>query len=67
VAGGADLGTLDVGRLRATWLVSCAQAIGLKAFMDAAGITCTQRLGDLVSTLDAVAERRAVELLGGAR
>ena len=66
LAGGADLPTLDVGRLRATWLRDVAEVIGLKAFMDAAGITCSQRLGDLVATLGAVDERRGVVLLGGA-
>jgi len=64
VAGGAGLATLDVGRLRATWLRDVAEAIGLKAFMDAAGITCSQRLGDLVATLGALDERRSVVLLG---
>jgi hypothetical protein len=66
LAGGADLPTLEVGRLRATWLREVAEGIGLKAFMDAAGITCSQRLGDLVATLGAVDERRGVVLLGGA-
>jgi hypothetical protein len=66
VAGGADLPGLDTGRLRATWLVDAAQAIGLKAFMDAAGITCSQRLGDLVATLATGTESDAVALLGGA-
>jgi hypothetical protein len=66
VAGGADLPTLDVGRLRATWLREVAGAIGLKAFMDAAGITCSQRLGDLVATLAPRAEHDAVARLGGA-
>jgi hypothetical protein len=66
LAGGADLPTLEVGRLRATWLREVAEVIGLKAFMDAAGITCSQRLGDLVATLGAVDERRGVVLLGGA-
>jgi integrase len=63
-AAGTDLGALDTSRLRATWLVACAAAIGLKAFMDAAGITCTQRLGDLVSTLESPSEAEAVALLG---
>jgi hypothetical protein len=66
VAGGADLPALDTGRLRATWLVEAAGAIGLRAFMDAAGITCSQRLGDLVATLAARTEEDAVALLGGA-
>jgi len=66
VAGGADLPVLDTGRLRATWLVEAAASIGLKAFMDAAGITSSQRLGDLVATLAARTEREMVALLGGA-
>jgi integrase len=66
VAGGADLPVLDTGRLRATWLLDTARAIGLKAFMDAAGITCSQRLGDLVATLAPCPEHDVVALLGGA-
>ncbi len=66
LAGGMDLRALDVSALRATWLTSCAQIIGLKGFMDAAGIVCTQRLGDLVATLDPLDEEAAVALLGGA-
>jgi hypothetical protein len=66
LAGGEDLVALDTGRLRATWLVACAEAIGLKTFMDAAGITCSQRLGDLVSTLTPLDEAAAAALLGGA-
>jgi hypothetical protein len=64
LAGGADLPTLDVGRLRATWLREVADAIGLKAFMDAAGIVCSQRLGDLVATVATPTEPMAVTLLG---
>ena len=67
LCGGADLPTLEVGRLRATWLREVAGVIGLKAFMDAAGIVCSQRLGDLVATLHALDEQRAVSLLGAAR
>jgi integrase len=63
----AGLPRLQAGRLRATWLTACAQLIGLGAFMHAAGITCSQRLGDLVSYLPAVQEQTAVALLGGAR
>jgi hypothetical protein len=65
LSGGADLGRLSVARLRATWLGHLAGLIGLKAFMDAAGITCSQRLGDIVSDLDPVDEKSAVVLLGG--
>jgi integrase len=62
----AGLPRLQAGRLRATWLVACAELIGLPAFMHAAGITCSQRLGDLVSYLPAVEEQTAVALLTGA-
>jgi hypothetical protein len=66
VAGGRDLPALDTGRLRVTWLASCAEALGLGAFMDAAGITCSQRLGDLVAHLPKAEEPHAVSLLGAA-
>ena len=65
LAGGRDLPRLDISRLRATWLCEVAETIGLKAFMDAAGITCTQRLGDLLGDLGEVTEAKAVALLGG--
>ena len=35
--------------------------------MHAAGITCSQRLGDLLATLDPADEATAVTLLGAAR
>jgi integrase len=63
----AGLPRLQAGRLRASWLVTCAQLIGLGAFMDAAGIRCSQRLGDLVAELGAPDEEAAVALLGAAR
>jgi hypothetical protein len=65
LSGGVDLARLDTGRLRATWLATCAEALGIKAFMTAAGIICSQRLGDLVATLEDVSEADAVRLLGG--
>ena len=49
--------------LRSTWLKSCAEAIGLKAFLDAAGVTCTQRLGDIVAGLEHRSEAEAVARL----
>jgi hypothetical protein len=49
----------------ATWLSECARLIGLKALMQAAGVRCSQRLGDLVGYLPEVAEPDAVALLGG--
>jgi len=65
--GGADLDRLDTRRLRATWLAQLATAIGLRAFMDAAGIGCSQRLGDLVAGLVSPTEAEAVSLLGASR
>lgn len=44
-----------------------AETIGLRAFMDAAGITCSQRLGDLVAGLLPRSEEEAVALLVGRR
>lgn len=61
----AGLPRLEPGRLRATWLVACARAIGLGAFMHAAGISCSQRLGDLAAALPAIGERELVALLSG--
>ncbi len=67
LAGGTGLPRLDTSRLRATWLADCAQQIGLAAFMHAAGITCSQRLGDLLATLPPGSEAETVALLGGQR
>ena len=67
LAGGTGLPRLDPSRLRATWLAHCARQIGLAAFMHAAGITCSQRLGDLLATLEPGSEADAVTLLGGQR
>ncbi|MGI8447643.1 MAG: hypothetical protein ACR2MP_10790, partial [Streptosporangiaceae bacterium] len=65
LAGGTGLPRLDTSRLRATWLAGCAEQIGLAVFMHAAGITCSQRLGDLLAALDPGSEADAVALLGG--
>jgi hypothetical protein len=67
LAGGTGLPRLDTSRLRATWLADVAQLLGLATFMHAAGITCSQRLGDLLATLEPAAEADAVRLLGAAR
>jgi integrase len=64
LAGGTGLPRLDTSRLRATWLADCARQIGLATFMHAAGITCSQRLGDLLATLTPGTEAEAVALLG---
>jgi integrase len=64
--GGSGLPRPDTSRLRATWLADCADLLGLATFMHAAGISCCQRLGDLVAGLDLADEAAAVRLLGGA-
>jgi hypothetical protein len=65
--GGSGLPRLDTSRLRATWLADCAELLGLATFMAAAGISCSQRLGDLVAGLEPAGEAAAVRLLGAAR
>ncbi len=64
LAGGSGLPRLEGSRLRATWLADCAELLGLATFMHAAGITCSQRLGDIIATLDPGGEAEAVALLG---
>ena len=63
--GGTGLPRLDTSGLRATWLADCARLIGLATFLRAGGITCTQRLGDIIATLEPGGEAEAVALLGG--
>jgi len=65
--GGSGLPRLDTSRLRVTWLADCAELLGLATFMHAAGISCSQRLGDLVAGLEPGGEAEAVRLLGAAR
>jgi integrase len=65
--GGGGLPRLDTSRLRATWLAGCAELLGLATFMQAAGISCSQRLGDLLAGLEPACEEQAVRLLGAAR
>jgi integrase len=67
LAGGAGLPRLEGSRLRATWLADVADRLGLATFMHAAGITCSQRLGDLLAGLEPAPEQAAVRLLGAAR
>ena len=65
--GGGGLPRLDTSRLRATWLAEVAELLGLATFMRAAGISCSQRLGDLVAGLEPAGEAEAVRLPGAAR
>ena len=66
LSGGIDLERLSTARLRSTYLVQMAEQIGLAALMNAAGITCSQRLGDLVFYLEAGDEPDVVARLGAA-
>lgn len=61
----SSLPRLQAGRLRSSWLHQAAQMIGLQAFMAAAGVRCSQRLGDVACTLPAIGEAEMVALLGG--
>jgi hypothetical protein len=67
LSGGTGLPRLDTSRLRATWLADAAELLGLATFMHAAGITCSQRLGDLIAGLEPAGEEQAVRLLGARR
>jgi integrase len=64
--GGTGLPRLDTSRLRATWLRDCAEHLGLATFMHAAGISCSQRPGDLAAGLEPAGEAEAVRLPGAA-
>jgi len=64
LAGGGGLPALDTSRLRASWLAECAALLGLPAFMHAAGLTCSQRLGDIIAGLDPGTGQDAVALPG---
>jgi hypothetical protein len=67
LAGGTGLPRLGTSRLRVTWLAGCAELLGLATFLHAAGITCSQRLGDIIATLQPGGEAEAVALPGGPR
>jgi integrase len=56
---------LQAGRLRSTWLHEAARTIGLQTFMAAAGISCSQRLGDIAARLPRASETEMVALLQG--
>lgn len=64
LSGGIDLACLQTCRLRSTWLSEVAANIGIATFLAAAGVSCTQRLGDLVADIAPGGEAEAVKLLG---
>lgn len=61
---GTDLARLDVGRLRSTWLATHLGHLGLAALFQAAGVVCSQRLGDLARQLPRLDEAALVSVLG---
>ncbi len=65
-AGGLDLPRLEISRLRATWLETCADALGLAGFFHAAGFLHSKHLGDVVGRLGVPGDDELVSLLGGA-
>ena len=64
VSGGSDLPRIELSRLRATWLSTCAATLGLPAFFTAAGISHSQHVADVVAGLPRPTEADVVALLG---
>ena len=64
LSGGHDLERLDLSRLRATWLASLAERLGLPAFFKAAGFSFSQQLCDLVANMAVPDDDALVDLLG---
>src|SRR5207237_2213933 len=66
LAGGADLGRLQThGCVPPGWRRWPTMS-GVATFLAAAGVTCSQRLGDIAATLTVAPEAEAVALLGDA-
>jgi integrase len=65
LAGGMDLERIDAGRLRANWLLHCADAIGLSSLMSVAGFTTSQQLNEIALLVPPKSEVEIVALLGG--
>ena len=64
--GGSGLPRLDTSGCAPPGWPTVAGLLGLATFMHAAGISCSQRLGDLVAGLEPAGEAEAVRLLGAA-
>ena len=67
LGGGGGLPRLDTSLLAGDLAAGLRELIGLATFMHAAGITCSQRLGDLIAGLEPGSEQQAVALLGASR
>ena len=64
LSGGHDLGRLDLSRLRASWLTSLAERLGLPGLFKAAGFSFSQQLCDLVANMAVPDDDDLVDLLG---
>lgn len=64
LAGGGGLPRLEGGRLRSTWLAEHLDRLGLSVLMAAAGLSCSQRLGDLAAAITPVDQDQAMVILG---
>jgi len=64
LCGGQDLERLDLSRLRATWLSSVAERLGLPGLFKAAGFSFSQQLFDLVATMSVPDDGDPVDLRG---
>jgi hypothetical protein len=65
LSGGTDLPRIELGRLRATWLLAQAESFSLAALFCAGGFSHSQYLGDIVAMLAPPGEDELVRLLGG--
>ena len=64
ISGGHDLGHLELSRLRATWLATVAERLGLPGLFKAAGFSFSQQLCDLVANMAVPDNDDLVDLLG---
>ena len=64
LSGGHDLERLDLSRLRATWLATVAERLGLPGLFKVAGFSFSQQLCDLVANMAVPDDDDLVDLLG---
>ena len=64
LSGGHDLERLDLSRLRASWLATLAERLGLPGLFKAAGFSFSQQLCDLVANMAVPDDDDLVDLLG---
>ena len=64
LSGGHDLERLELSRLRATWLATLAERLGLPGLFKAAGFSFSQQLCDLVANMTVPGDDDLIDLLG---